>query len=47
VAGDQERARGGGVSATPSFWIGGKLVEGAVPPADMKAAIDQALAGTK
>jgi protein-disulfide isomerase len=47
VAGDQERARGGGVSATPSFWIGGKLVEGAVPPAEMKAAIDQALAGTK
>jgi protein-disulfide isomerase len=47
VAGDQERARGGGVSATPSFWIGGKLIEGAVPPAEMKAAIDQALAGTR
>ena len=47
VAGDQERARGGGVSATPSFWVGGKLIEGAVPPAEMKAAIDQALATTK
>jgi protein-disulfide isomerase len=47
VAGDQERARGGGVSATPSFWVGGKLIEGAVPPAEMKAAIDQALASVK
>jgi protein-disulfide isomerase len=47
VAGDQERARSGGVSATPSFWVGGKLIEGAVPPAEMKAAIDQALEGTK
>ncbi|MDQ2889153.1 MAG: DsbA family protein [Gemmatimonadota bacterium] len=48
VAGDQERARAGGVNATPSFWIGGgKLLEGAVPTADMKAAIDQALASSK
>ena len=47
VAGDQERARSGGVSATPSFWVAGKLIEGAVPPAEMKAAIEQALAGTK
>ena len=47
IAGDQERARGGGVSATPSFWVGGKLIEGAVPTAEMKAAIDQALAGAK
>ena len=46
IAGDQERARGGGVSATPSFWVGSKLIEGAVPPAEMKAAIDAALAGT-
>ena len=46
IAGDQERARAGGVSATPSFWVGGKLIEGAVPPAAMKAAIDQALAET-
>jgi protein-disulfide isomerase len=47
VAGDQERAHGGGVTATPSFWVGGKLIEGAVPTAEMKAAIDQALAGAK
>jgi protein-disulfide isomerase len=47
VAGDQERARQGGVSATPSFWVGSKLIEGAVPPDEMKAAIDQALAPTK
>ena len=47
VAGDQERARGGGVNATPSFWIGSRLVEGAVPTAEMKADIDQALAGMK
>ncbi len=47
IAGDQERARSGGVSATPSFWVGGKLIEGAVPPNEMKAAIDAALAGTQ
>ncbi len=47
VAGDQERARSGGVTATPSFWVGGKLVEGAVPTAQMKAAIDEALASAK
>jgi protein-disulfide isomerase len=47
IAGDQERARDGGVTATPSFWVGGKLIEGAVPTAEMKAAIDQALAGAK
>lgn len=47
IAGDQERARGGGVSATPSFWVGGKLIEGAVPTAEMKAAIEQALASGK
>ena len=47
VAGDQERARQGGVSATPSFWVGGKLIEGAIPPDEMKAAIDQALATAK
>lgn len=44
IAGDQERARGGGVRATPSFWIGGKLIEGAVPTSEMKQAIDDALA---
>lgn len=47
IAGDQERARDGGVSATPSFWVGGKLLEGAIPTTEMKAAIEQALAGVK
>lgn len=47
IAGDQERARDGGVTATPSFWVGGKLIEGAIPTAEMKDAIDQALAGAK
>ncbi len=44
ITGDQQRAKGGGVSATPSFWVGGKLIEGAIPTSEMKAAIDQALA---
>jgi protein-disulfide isomerase len=44
VAGDQERARQGGVTATPSVWVGGKLIEGAIPTGDMKKAIDDALA---
>lgn len=47
IAGDQQRAKGGGVSATPSFWVGGKLIEGAIPTSEMKAAIDQALAAAK
>jgi len=47
IAGDQQRARDGGVTATPSFWIGGKLIEGAIPTAETKAAIEQALAGAK
>ena len=47
VAGDQERARSGGVVATPSFWVGGKLIEGAIPTDQMKAAIDQALAAAQ
>jgi protein-disulfide isomerase len=47
IAGDHERAREGGVTATPSFWVGGKLIEGAIPTAEMKTAIDQALAGAK
>ena len=47
VAGDQQRAKGGGVTATPSFWVGGKLIEGAIPTSEMKAAIEQALAGAQ
>ncbi|MGI8508561.1 MAG: DsbA family protein [Gemmatimonadaceae bacterium] len=44
IAGDQDRAQRGGVSSTPSFWVGSKMIEGAVPAAEMRAAIDQALA---
>ncbi len=47
IAGDQERAREGGVTATPSFWVAGKLIEGAIPTTEMKTAIEQALAGAK
>lgn len=47
IAGDQERARTGGVTATPSFWVAGKLIEGAIPTAEMKMAIDSALAAAK
>lgn len=47
VAGDQQRAKGGGVTATPSFWVGGKLIEGAIPTSEMKAAIERALAGAQ
>lgn len=47
IAADQDRARAGGVQSTPSFWVGTQLVEGAVPPAEMRAAIERALAATK
>jgi protein-disulfide isomerase len=45
VAGDQQRAQSGGVRATPSFWVDGQLLEGAIPKSNMKEAIDKALAG--
>ncbi len=44
IAGDQDRAQRGGVNSTPSFWVGSKMIEGAVPAAEMRAAVDQALA---
>lgn len=44
INGDQDRAQRGGVGSTPSFWVGSKLVEGAVPPAEMRAELDRALA---
>jgi protein-disulfide isomerase len=47
IDGDQDRAQRGGVGSTPSFWIGSKLVEGAVPPSEMRREIDQALAAAK
>lgn len=44
IAGDQDRAQRGGVVSTPSFWVGTKLIVGAVPAADMRSAVDEALA---
>ncbi len=46
IAGDQDRAQRGGVGSTPSFWVGSKMIEGAVPASEMRAAVDQALAAT-
>lgn len=47
IDGDQDRAQRGGVGSTPSFWVGSRLVEGAVPPSEMRKEIDQALAAAK
>jgi protein-disulfide isomerase len=43
---DMKRAADAGAKATPSFVIGNQMVEGAVPVADLRQAIDAALAGT-
>ena len=44
VNGDQDRASRGGVNSTPSFFLDGHLIEGAVPRDEMKAEIERALA---
>jgi protein-disulfide isomerase len=44
---DMVRARKAGVQSTPSFLIGGRLVEGAVPPDEMRKAINEAIAAAK
>lgn len=44
IAGDQDRAQRGGVTSTPSFWVGSRMIEGAVPASEMRAALDAALA---
>lgn len=46
IAGDQDRAQRGGIGSTPSFWVGSRMIEGAVPASEMRAAVDQALAAT-
>lgn len=43
IKGDQYRAQRAGIVSTPSFWVGKTMIVGAVPPAEMKAAIDSAL----
>lgn len=44
---DTNTGRGRGVKATPSFFIGSQMIEGAIPYADFKAAIDAALAAAE
>lgn len=44
VNGDQDRASRGGVNSTPSFFLDGHLIEGAVPRDEMRAEIERALA---
>jgi protein-disulfide isomerase len=44
IMADRNRAAAAGVQSTPSFLIGDKILVGAVPMADLKAAIDSVLA---
>jgi protein-disulfide isomerase len=41
---DLDRARRAGVQSTPSFIVGGRLIEGAVPYDEFKRAINEAIA---
>ena len=43
IAADQQRASTAGVKATPTFFVGSEQIEGAVPLADFRAALDKAL----
>ena len=43
IEADMDRAKRAGVQSTPSFIVGGKLIEGARPPAAMRQAINDAL----
>ena len=44
VRADYERAVQSGVSSTPTFFIGSKVIQGAAPIAEFRAALDSALA---
>jgi protein-disulfide isomerase len=44
---DMDRAKRAGVESTPSFIIGGRLVAGSIPPAEMRKYINDALAKAK
>jgi len=44
IEGDLDRARAAGVSSTPTFIIGGEMIEGAQPVANFRRAIDAAIA---
>jgi protein-disulfide isomerase len=41
---DRDRATAGGVQSTPTFLIGGQVIAGAVPFAELKSVIDSAIA---
>jgi protein-disulfide isomerase len=47
VQADMDRARRAGTASTPTFIVGGKLVEGALPPDAMRKAINEALGAKK
>ncbi len=44
IEADQSRLRSAGVQATPTFFVGGRMLEGVQPMAAMRQAIDEALA---
>ena len=45
IEADREKAARAGVRATPSFFVGSQLLEGVIPIADLRKALDAALAG--
>ena len=47
IEGDHARAVRSGVRATPSFVVGTQLLEGVIPTAELKKALDAALASAK
>ena len=44
IAADARRVSDAGVQATPTFFIGDERIEGAIPLAELRAAVDRALA---
>ena len=44
---DRDRAATAGVNSTPSFLVGGQVVAGAVPLADLRVIVDSAIAKSK
>ena len=46
IQADHDRALAAGAMSTPTFLIGGQMLVGAVPIAEMRQALDSALAGT-
>lgn len=44
IFGDRDRAAAGGVESTPTFLIGGRVIAGVIPFADLRQVIDSAIA---